>query len=77
MPGEGSIFHNHPSSEEMGYVISGSGSIHDMDRNLQIPLLQGTMFLVERGEIHRLFNDGREPLTVLMVCITDTPMPEG
>lgn len=24
-PGEGSVFHNHPSSEELSYVISGSG----------------------------------------------------
>ena len=35
------------------------------------------MILVERGELHRLFNDGREPLVVLMVCIAHTPMPEG
>lgn len=77
MPGEGSIFHNHPNSEELGYVICGSGMIQDMDHNAQAPLRQGNMFLVERGEIHRLFNDGRDPLIALMVCIAHTPMPEG
>lgn len=77
MPGEGSIFHNHPSSEELGYVISGSGMVQDMDHNVQARLQQGNMILVERGELHRLFNDGREPLVVLMVCIAHTPMPEG
>ena len=34
-PGEGSVFHNHPSSEELSYVISGSGVIQDMEQNVK------------------------------------------
>ena len=34
-PGEGSVFHNHPSSEELSYVISGSVVIQDMEQNVK------------------------------------------
>lgn len=77
MPGEGSVFHNHPTSEELCYVICGSGVVQDMDHNIQANISQGKMVLVERGELHRLYNSGREPLIVLMVCTAHTPMPEG
>ena len=68
-PGEGSVFHNHPSSEELSYVISGSGVIQDMEQNVKAHIDQGKLILIDRGEIHRIFNDGRAPLIVLLVCI--------
>lgn len=58
-PGEGSVFHNHPSSEELSYVISGSGVIQDMEQNVKAHIDQGKLILIDRGEIHRIFNDGR------------------
>ena len=76
-PGEGSVFHNHPSSEELSYVISGSGVIQDIEQNVKAPIDQGKLILIDRGEIHRIFNDGRAPLIVLLVCTAHTPMPEG
>ena len=77
LPGEGSVFHNHPDSEELGFVVSGSGVVQDMDQNVQARLRQGQLALIERGEIHRLFNDGREPLVVLLVCTANVTLPEG
>ena len=55
----GSVFHNHPSSEELSYVISGSGVIQDMEQNVKAHIDQGKLILIDRGEIHRIFNDGR------------------
>ena len=66
-----------PDSEELGFVVSGSGVVQDMDQNVQARLRQGQLALIERGEIHRLFNDGREPLVVLMVCTANVTLPEG
>ena len=63
-PGEGSVFHNHPSSE-------------DMEQNVKAHIDQGKLILIDRGEIHRIFNDGRAPLIVLLICTAHTPMPEG
>jgi len=76
-PGEGSVYHNHPQSDELGYVISGSGVLQDMEKNVTAHLNQGDILLVDRGEIHRIFNNGTAPLLLLFVCISRTPMPEG
>ncbi len=76
-PGEGSIFHNHPGSEELGYVVSGFGVLQDMEQNIRARIKQGDLLLVERGEIHRIFNNGCEPLILLLICIAKTPMPES
>ena len=57
---EGSVFHNHPSSEELSYVISGSGD-PGHGAECEGPIDQGKLILIDRGEIHRIFNDGRAP----------------
>lgn len=75
--GRGACSINHPSSEELSYVISGSGVIQDMEQNVKAHIDQGKLILIDRGEIHRIFNDGRAPLIVLLVCTAHTPMPEG
>mgnify|MGYP004479011869 FL=1 len=76
-PGEGCVFHNHPQSEELCYVIAGSGVIMDMEKNIQQHIQKGNLFLVERGEIHRIFNDGNEPLQLLLICTGNTLLPEA
>lgn len=76
-PGEGSVFHNHPNSEELGYVIAGFGVMQDMEQNIQAHIKKGDLLLVDRGEIHRIFNNGNEPLILLLVCTANTSMPEG
>ena len=77
MPGEGSIFHNHPLSEELGYVIDGTGVIQDIERNVKAHIGRGELILIDRGEFHRIFNNGKAPLIVLLVCMAQTAMPEG
>lgn len=76
-PGEGSIFHNHPNSEQLSYVIGGSGILQDMEQNVQAHIKTGDLLLISRGEIHRIFNDGSAPLIILFVCTARTVMPEG
>lgn len=48
-----------------------------MEQNVKAHIDQGKLILIDRGEIHRIFNDGRAPLIVLLVCTAHTPMPEG
>lgn len=76
-PGEGTVFHNHPASEELGYVIGGTGVLQDMEQNVRDVIQKGDLFLIKRGEIHRIFNNGKEPLLVLWVCTAQTLMPDG
>lgn len=76
-PGEGSIFHNHPQSEELGYIISGTGILQDMEQNVKAHFKDGDLMLVERGEIHRIFNSGSAPLVILYICTAQSSMPEG
>lgn len=75
--GRGACSTTTPPSEELSYVISGSGVIQDMEQNVKAHIDQGKLILIDRGEIHRIFNDGRAPLIVLLVCTAHTPMPEG
>ena len=76
-PGEGSVLHNHPASEELCYVISGAGMVLDLEQTAEMPVRQGNLLLIERGEFHRIYNSGNLPLLLLMICISRTPMPEG
>lgn len=76
-PGEGSSFHNHPRSEELDYVVGGSGLAQGLDGAVVARFRQGDLLLVPPGEMHRIYNDGDGPLTVLFVCDARTSLPEG
>lgn len=76
-PGEGSVFHNHPDSEELGFVIRGAGILQDMEQNTTAEIRTGDLFLVARGEFHRVMNNGDIPLSILLVCRAGARMPEG
>lgn len=58
-------------------VISGLRCDPGQEQNVKAHIDQGKLILIDRGEIHRIFNDGRAPLIVLLVCTAHTPMPEG
>lgn len=77
VPGEGSVFHNHPLSEELGFVVSGTGIIQDEQQNIAASIKAGELLLIQRGEIHRIYNSGSAPLVILLVCTDHATMPEG
>jgi len=55
--------HSHPNSEELIYVISGSGKVA-VDGEVA-PLGPGTAVLFPRGSIHMVRNSGTDELKVI------------
>jgi len=51
-PGEASSLHNHPDSEEINFIVRGSGH---------------TFMFIPKGVRHQHINTGREPLWLVFV----------
>ncbi len=62
--GESSSLHEHPGSEEINVVLSGSGEAVDADGNRQ-PFGQHDMIFVPKDLKHQHVNTGTEPLVLL------------
>jgi len=67
LPGEGGVFHNHATSEELNYVICGSGTVQDLEQNVVAYFKKGDVLLHPAGEIHRIYNNGTDPLELLYI----------
>ena len=74
-PGEGNITHNHPISEEVDYVISGSGITFDSQGNIIHRFKKGDILFYKEGEFHRHFNDGEETLQLLCFYSPHSELP--
>lgn len=66
--GEASSLHNHPESEEINLVLSGSGEVVFGDGGRK-PFGPHDMMFVPKGIFHQHVNTGNEPL-VLLWCYT-------
>ncbi len=62
--GESSSMHEHPGSEEINVVLSGSGEAVAADGNRQ-PFGPHDMMFVPKGLKHQHVNTGTEPLVLL------------
>ncbi len=65
-PGESSSLHNHPDSEEIDFIVKGSGEMLD-EHGKSTPFAEHTFMLIEKGKFHRHVNTGREPLWLIWV----------
>lgn len=64
MPGESvRPAHSHPHSEELIYIIKGSGRV--MIENEVGNVMEGSAILFEQGKIHMLKNTGNEEMKVI------------
>jgi len=64
MPGETvRPAHSHPNSEELIYIISGSGKV--MIENEVGEVKEGSAILFEQGKIHMLRNTGNNEMKVI------------
>jgi len=64
MPGETvRPAHSHPNSEELIYIISGSGKV--MIENEVGDVKEGSAILFEQGKIHMLRNTGNSEMKVI------------
>ncbi len=66
-PGKASRKHYHPKAEESYYILSGQGRLV-IDGETHT-LGSGYLVAIAPGTIHRIFNDGPEPLHFLAICI--------
>lgn len=64
LPGQGHSRHNHPKSEEILYVLSGTGE-QMVDDGVPFPIAPGDTIYVPTGIYHSTINTGWEPLRLL------------
>ncbi len=66
LPGEGHERHNHPGSDEILYILTGSGEqmVDDADT---FPVGPGQAVFIPKGAFHSTVNTGWEPLTLLAI----------
>ena len=69
-PGGESIFHTHPRSEQMLYVLEGELTFMDAQRN-KLVAKPGQAFFVPIGEEHAAFNFGKQK--AVYVAVTAPP----
>ncbi len=64
LPGKGHARHNHPTSEEILYVLSGEGE-QMVDDGAPFAIKPGDSIYVPLGAYHSTLNTGWEPLRLL------------
>jgi oxalate decarboxylase/phosphoglucose isomerase-like protein (cupin superfamily) len=65
-PGEASSLHNHPDSEEINFIVRGSGEVVTDDAD-PVPFTEHTFMYIPKGVRHQHVNTGREPLWLVFV----------
>ena len=65
-PGEASSLHDHPESEEINYIVRGSGEVVAEDGH-RTPFEANTFMYIPKGVKHQHVNTGREPLWLVFV----------
>ena len=66
LPGEGHTRHNHPQSEEILYVLSGTGR-QMVDDQPPIQVRPGASIYIPADVYHSTLNTGWEPLRLMIV----------
>ena len=66
LPGEGHTRHNHPQSEEILYVLSGTGE-QMVDDGEPFPVRPGHAVFIPTAAFHSTVNTGWEPLSLLAI----------
>jgi putative monooxygenase len=65
-PGESSSLHNHPESEEINFIVRGTGEVVAEDGG-RTPFAPHTFMFIPKGVKHQHVNTGREPLWLIFV----------
>jgi mannose-6-phosphate isomerase-like protein (cupin superfamily) len=72
---EGGEDNRHRGADQWLFVVSGRGSATVAGERM--PLLPGTLLLIERGETHEIRNTGRTPLKTVSVYVPPAYTAEG
>ena len=65
-PGASVARHHHLATEEVYYILSGSGRMTVGDEERAVA--SGDAIFIPRGTTHTLANTGAQPLVLLLVC---------
>src|ERR1700760_914464 len=65
-PGGATAEHYHPRSEELYYFVAGEGRMRLAQAESEVTA--GDCVVIPPGTVHKLFNDGSEPLVLLCCC---------
>ncbi|GAA3207241.1 cupin domain-containing protein [Actinocorallia longicatena] len=65
-PGEASSLHDHPESEEINFIVKGSGEVVT-EEGERTPFGPHTFMYIPKGVRHQHVNTGREPLWLVFV----------
>ena len=74
-PGEASSLHNHPDSEEVNFIVRGSGDVVSED-GTHTPFTAHTFMFIPKGVKHQHVNTGREPLWLVFVYGPHAELPK-
>jgi len=66
LPGQGHVRHNHPDSDEILYLLAGSGE-QMVDDGEPFAVGAGHAVFIPKGAFHSTVNTGWEPLTLLAI----------
>ena len=65
-PGESSSMHHHPDSEEINFIVRGSGEVVD-ESGARTRFGPHSFMFIPKGERHQHVNTGAEPLWLVFV----------
>ena len=72
---EGGPDNRHQGADQWLFVVSGTGEAVVNGRRIE--LRDGTLMLIQRGDIHEIRNTGKEPLRTLNVYVPPAYTKEG
>jgi quercetin dioxygenase-like cupin family protein len=65
-PDERSSLHNHPDSEEVNFIVRGTGTVVTDDQE-PVPFDEHSFMFILKGVKHQHINTGREPPWLVLV----------
>lgn len=65
-PGAATAEHYHPRSEELYYFVAGEGRMRL--GQAEAAVVAGDCVVIPPGTVHKLFNEGSQPLVLLCCC---------
>jgi len=74
-PGTASSLHNHPGSEEINFIVKGSGVV-EFGRK-KVPFREMQYIFIPKGVRHRHRNTGRETLALLWIYGPPGKLPKN
>lgn len=73
-PGEASSLHNHPGSEEIDFIVKGSGEL--LSEGEKRSFKEHDFMFVPEGIEHQHFNTGRTPMWLIWIYSPQGELPK-